>query len=135
MLYWESENPELGVVHHLMVLCYHLQHPSLYSPEGLEYSKGLLVDFVKRGLSTEEVRQRSRDQVDSGKRGWKVTARPDAHGAYDHPVQWTMTAADVVAAGKENYINSVQSWAQSVYEALRTAHTQNQPPTARYAAD
>jgi hypothetical protein len=119
MLFWENENPANGVVHHLMVLCYHLQHPSLYSPEGLEYSKGLLVDFVEGGLSTEAVRQRSRDQVDSGKRAWKITARPDAHGVYDHPIRWTKTAADVVAAGADNYVDSVRSWAQAVYESLQ----------------
>src|SRR5512145_2930017 len=50
MLFWENEHPPLGEVHHLMVLCYHLQHPSLYAPEGLEYAKGLLVDFIERGL-------------------------------------------------------------------------------------
>jgi hypothetical protein len=120
MLFWEAENSALGEVHHLMVLCYHLQHPSLYSPEGLEYSKGLLVDFVERGLSTEEVRQRSRDQVDSGKRIWKITGTPASHGAYEHPIRWTMTAADVIAAGVDHYCDSVRSWAQAIYEALES---------------
>lgn len=32
---WEGENPAVILqAHHLMVLCYHLQHPSLYSPRG-----------------------------------------------------------------------------------------------------
>ncbi len=44
MLGWESERPSvLGEVHHLMVLCYHLQHPSLYSPEGLSLSTPLML--------------------------------------------------------------------------------------------
>jgi hypothetical protein len=47
LLYWENENPALGTVHHLMVLSYHLQHPSLYSPEGLQYSLQQLIDFLK----------------------------------------------------------------------------------------
>src|SRR5262245_38185795 len=72
MLYWEFEYPDLGVVHHLMVLCYHLQHPSLYSPEGLRYSMQLLVDFVERGVSPQESRQRSRVIVDSANRKWKI---------------------------------------------------------------
>ena len=29
MLFWEAENPANGEVHHLAVLCYHLQHPHL----------------------------------------------------------------------------------------------------------
>src|SRR5688500_17798962 len=67
-LYWESEDPALGVVHHLMVLCYHLQHPSLYSPEGLRFGRQLLADFVEGGVSPQEVRGRERDRLDSGKR-------------------------------------------------------------------
>lgn len=119
MLFWEAEFPPLGEVHHLMVLCYHLQHPALYSPEGLQVARGLLEDFVGRGLSPAEVRQRHRDAVDSGKRGFKITARPGARGAYPQPVPWTMTAADVVAGGTEGYIENVRAWARSVYEALK----------------
>jgi hypothetical protein len=118
MLYWEAEKPALGVVHHLMVLSYHLQHPILYSPDGLTYSMGLLVDFVERGITPDQSRQDSRPKVDSGKREWKVTARPGSHGAYEHPVTWTKTAADVVAAGMEHYIDSVRAWAKSLHESL-----------------
>jgi hypothetical protein len=51
MLYWEAEYSEYGVVHHLMVFCYHLQHPRLYSPQGLEVGKRLLTDFLERSLT------------------------------------------------------------------------------------
>ncbi len=51
MLFWEAEEPARGEVHHLMVLCYHLQHPGLYSPAGLQHALGLLEDFVVRGQS------------------------------------------------------------------------------------
>jgi hypothetical protein len=121
MLYWEAEYPEYGVVHHLMVLCYHLQHPSLYSSQGLDVGKRLLIDFLERGLTTEEVRQRNRAQVDSGSRDWKITARPDSFGVYERPVHWTMTAADVIARGAERYVASVRDWAQSVFDALQSS--------------
>lgn len=49
MLYWENEQPELGSVHHLMVLCYHLQHPCLLSKAGLDYGVELLRDFLENG--------------------------------------------------------------------------------------
>jgi Family of unknown function (DUF5946) len=62
MLFWENENPGYGQVHHLMVLSYHLQHPSLYSPEGLSAAIHLLTDFWERGVPTEEVRKRNRRQ-------------------------------------------------------------------------
>jgi hypothetical protein len=119
MLFWESENRANWVVHHLMVLCYHLQHPSLYSPEGLTYSHQLLVDFVEKGISPGEVRQNRKADVASGNRNWKITARPNHHGAYDRSIQWPMTARDVVACGAEHYIESVRVWADSVYETLR----------------
>jgi hypothetical protein len=120
-LFWENEEPARGVVHHLMVLCYHLQHPSLYSREGLAYSRALLADFVERDVSPEEARRRNREVVDSGRRDWSVTARPGNQGAYEQPVQWTMTAADVVAGGANLYVENVKSWAASVNDALRAS--------------
>jgi hypothetical protein len=121
MLYWETEHPGYGEVHHLMVLCYHLQHPSLYSPEGLSAAMHLLADFLEHGVTTEEVRRRNRASVDSGMRTWKIKGTPASHGVYDPPIQWTMTAANVTAGGVDNYCDSVRTWAQSVYEALKTS--------------
>ena len=121
MLYWEVENPAFGAeVHHLMVLCYHLQHPSLYSPAGLNEARQLLVEFVEHGLSPAEARQRNRARVDSSRRNWKVTGTAASHGSYTHAMVWKMTAADVVASGLENYSDNVRSWAQSVNAALKT---------------
>lgn len=102
-LYWESEYPEAMAVHHLMVLCYHLQHPSLYAPEGLRHAQTLLHEFVVNGVSPAEMRERQRDQVDSGRRDWKVKSKVGARGSYDRPIPWTMTAADVVADGFDGY--------------------------------
>ena len=121
MLFWEAENPNYGVVHHLMVLCYHLQHPSLYSPEGLRQAITLLSDFLERGLTPEQVRKRSRNTVNSSTRTWKITGTPSSHGAYEHPIAWTMTAVDVIEDGKVNYCDSVRTWARSVLEDLERA--------------
>jgi len=120
--FWELADLEhLGSVHHLMVLSYHLQHPSLYSPEGLAHAKTLLVDFVVRGVTPQQVRQRDRDKVDSGKRRFKIKGTPESHGAYDHPVAWAMRSGDVVAGGTEHYVENVRAWAQSIYEDLRAS--------------
>jgi len=119
MLFWETENPANWTVHHLTVLCYHLQHPSIYSPDGLVNGKQLLTAFIRDGISPAEVRRTSRDKVNSNTRNWKITARPDSKGVYAHPVAWTMRAADVVARGSDRYCDSVREWAQSVYEALQ----------------
>lgn len=119
MLFWEAEQPALGEVHHLMVLCYHLQHPSLYAPEGLNAAKKLLVEFLENGLTPEQVRKQYASQVDSGQRHWKIKASSQAHGAYDTRMAWTMTAGDVVAGGAENYLQNVRAWARSVLESLK----------------
>lgn len=119
MAAWELTDPRLQEVHHLMVLCYHLQHPSLYSPEGLEWGKRLLVDFVDGGIATDEVRRRDRASLDSGRRKFKIRGTPEAHGRYARPVQWAMVAGDVTAGGTDAYCENVRAWARSVLRALR----------------
>lgn len=120
MLAWESEYA-IYDVHHLLVLCYHLQHPSLYSPEGLRGAQKLLVDFLNNGLSPQQVRQRDRVEVDPGKRKFKIKGAPGSHGAYVNPVAWSMTAVDVVAGGVEAYQDNVKAWARAVYNNLRAS--------------
>jgi hypothetical protein len=119
MLYWENEFPDYGVVHHLMVLCYHLQHPHKYSPEALVWGIKVLADFVERGTSLEDIRQRSRKTMDSGTRRFRIAGRSDHYGAYAKPVRWTMTAADVVANGAAQYIESVREWARVTLAAIK----------------
>ena len=121
MLFWEAENPKLGEVHHLMVLGYHLQHPSLYSPEGLVEGLRLLDLFVVQGVAPEVVRKQNRKWVDSSKRKWKIKASGGSYGSYKEPIAWSMTAADVVAGGAENYCENVKRWAQSIHAAVREA--------------
>ena len=121
MLVWEMEDPSLYVVHHLLVVSYHLQHPSLYSPEGFSGARVLLREFVDAGMSTEAVRKRDKSALDSGRREFKVTGSPEARGAYDRAVKWTMCAADVVAGGMEHYVENVSTWARSINEALKQA--------------
>lgn len=120
MLFWEAEFPAYGAeVHHLTVLSYFLQHPSLYSPEGLREARRLLAEFVEQGASPAEVRQRNRAQVDSSRRDWKITATATSHGAYAQAVTWTMTSADVVAGGTDHYCANVRAWAKSITETLK----------------
>ena len=122
MLFWENERPDYGAeVHHLMVLCYHLQHPSLYSPEGLEYAQGLLKDFLLSGTSPAQVHRWNRGKVASDRRLWKVRGSPGAAGAYGKPMRWTMTASDVVAGGLEDYPQSVRRWAASILAVIQAA--------------
>lgn len=120
MLFWEAEYPVYGAeVHHLTVLCYYLQHPSLYSPAGLKAAQQLLVKFVEQGASPAEVRRRNRARVDSSRRAWKITGTADSQGSYEHAISWKMTAADVVAGGSEHYCDKVRTWARLITEALK----------------
>jgi hypothetical protein len=121
MLFWEAEHPSYGEVHHLMVLCYHLQHPSLYSPDGLRYAMHLLAEFMERGATTDHVRKRHRVELDSSKRTWKIKGTPASYGSYERPIQWSITAANMTASGVDNYCESVRTWARSVYETLRAS--------------
>lgn len=121
MLFWENEDAQRGEVHHLAVLAYHLQHPRLYSPDGLAYALQLLSDFVERGVSTQEIRRQKSSEVASTTRFWKVRSSPGAFGAYSHPIAWRFTAQDVVLAGPDQYIESVRSWAQAILDDLRSS--------------
>lgn len=118
MLFWENENEANWAVHHLMVLCYYLQHPTLYSQDGVNVGKGLLTAFVKEGRSPAEMREANRERVNSKNRNWKITARPDDKGSYAYPVTWRMHAADVVRGGESQYLDNVRAWAKSMYEDL-----------------
>lgn len=120
MLAWEFEDPGgAGAVHHLTVLCYNLQHPSVYSPEGLRWAKSLLVDFVTHNLSLATARQRQSIDADSGTRTFKITGTPDSYGRYAHPVAWPITIGDVASGGLNGYGDRVRSWAASILTALQ----------------
>ncbi len=126
LLFWENQYPGYGAFHHLLVLGYHLQHPGLYSPAGLAYGLTLLVDFLENDLSPEEARRRSRDQVSSARRAWKVTRRPGVQGGYRRPVAWRTRIGDITRAGPRDYPANVQTWAASILEDLRASG--NLPP-------
>lgn len=115
---WELDH-QLYALHHLMVLCYHLQHPSLYSPEGLEGAKKLLVMFLEEGVEPSAVRKQMSQSVGSDKRNYKLTGRPDSYGQYEYPVRWEFRAVDVIEGGIGSYYASVLWWAESVLNSLR----------------
>ena len=121
LLAWESEDPQRWEVHHLTVLCYHLQHPSLYSPETLTGGLQLLTDFVEGGVTPGEIRRRNKVKLSSTHRKFKITGTVDRHGAHDRPILWTMRAVDVVAAGPDRYCESVRAWARAMQAVLKIA--------------
>jgi hypothetical protein len=126
LLFWELENLVLfQQAHHLSVLSYHLQHPSLYSPEGLSWAIKLLIDYYESDVHPRDSLSRERDNLDSGKRDFKFLGKPGRHGVYQNPVVWSMTIFDVVGSGKENYVSSVNAWAASIYFSLAQSKNLN----------
>jgi hypothetical protein len=120
LLGWEWEYNMLEV-HHLLVLCYHLQHPSLYSPEALKGGCAMFVAFVEDDMTPQQMRKRIAGQVDSGKRKYSITARPNAFGVYAKPVIWDMRIWDCVRLGPAQYYTSIRVWAASILAGLRAS--------------
>ncbi len=122
MLFWEDEYPDYGArVHLLAVLWYHLLHRTLFSTRGLTFGLDLLVKFVREGANPEDVRRESRTLVDGGNHDWKIRGVENSYAAYDSPVAWSMTTAEIVRVGHENYCESVKTWAASILEEFQTA--------------
>ncbi len=122
MLFWEAEYPHYGAeVHHLLVLCFYMQHPSRYSAEGLAEGKTLLTEFVAKGTPPQEMRRRNAPRVASDVRTTPITARPDNRGAYAHPVTWTIRAADVARADVRSYVANTREWARQTYAVLKAS--------------
>lgn len=115
---WELQY-QLYNMHHLMVLCYHLQHPQLYSPQALDSAKQLLVNFYEGDVSPQDVLKRTRQALDSGKRDYKITGTENVYGVYQHPVVWRMHVGAVVQAGRDVYYTSIKQWTESIIADLR----------------
>ncbi len=119
MLAWEFADPSgAGAAHNLTVLSYYLQHPSLYSPEGLQQGMRLLRRFIVDGAPAELVRRQLAGEADSGRRHYRIGGRPGRRADYPHPVAWTLTAPDVTGGGLEGYCDRVRAWARAVFADL-----------------
>ncbi len=122
MLYWEhelmAEGMNLMEVHFLMVASYHMQHPHLYSSETLVTIRHNVSEFLQGRLGLDQIHRATGEAARSDRRRHKITGHNGNHGGYATPVQWTMRAMDVVAAGKDQYVSNVRRWAKSVIAAL-----------------
>jgi hypothetical protein len=115
----DFEDSGAGSVHHLTVLCYHLQYPSLYSPEGLRYATGLLVEFLEKMKTPEIVRRENHDTDQNSQRNRSITSSGSNKSTYGTPPMWNMTIRDVVVGGSGNYPEKVRAWAESILRALK----------------
>lgn len=107
----ELEDPAYGAVHHLTVPAYMLQH-NRYSAAGWRWSRALLAESVRGGLSPADARRAYRRQLDSGNRDWSITRGP----AFERfgQIVWTTTIADVRFNTAEVYGADIRAWAEAV---------------------
>lgn len=120
ILAWELDH-KLYDVHHLLVLCFHIQHPELYSPEALIWALRALVEFLNTDLTPAELRQRAGHQFNPATRTHRIQGTPESHGSYKNPPDWSIHITDVVAGGLESYYASINSWSLSIYKDLLMA--------------
>ena len=119
MIVWDFDDfTGVGQIHHLTVISYNLQHPSLYSRKGLEYAKTSLLEFSKNPTAYTKHGMHDLKTLSSDVRDWKITGTAADHGNYEEKPVWTMRASDVVAGGLGNYVENVKRWSSSIIEAL-----------------
>jgi hypothetical protein len=108
----EYQNPAaFGAVHHLMVLCYMLQH-NAYSREAWLEARNMLAQFVQEGVTPAEIRRQNRARLDSGRRAGSITK--EAKLTEVNAIQWTRTIADVRLDNPDSYCADVVQWATAV---------------------
>ena len=103
-----------GVVHHLTVAAYMLQHSSKLTREGWLYERELLREFLVENKPPEFIRKQIRDLVDSGKRKFKIASKDGL--PVINKFTWTKTILNVRAENAEIYCADVITWAKSVLE-------------------
>jgi hypothetical protein len=103
-----------GVVHHLTVTAYMLQHSSKLTREGWLYERELLREFLVENKPPEFIRKQIRDLVDSGKRKFKIASKDGL--PVINKFTWTKTILNVRAENAEIYCADVITWAKSVLE-------------------
>jgi hypothetical protein len=110
----EFTDPAYGVVHHLTVAAYMVQHSSNLTREGWLHERELLREFLIEKKPPAFVRKQNRDLVDSGKRKFKIKSR-DGKPVIEKTT-WTKTVLDVRYENAEAYCEDINAWARSVLE-------------------
>src|SRR5512139_2097452 len=93
ILVLEFTDADYGVVHHLTVAAYMLQHSSKLTREGWLHMRELLREFLVENKPPAFIRKKNKDLVDSGKRKFKIASK-DGRPVISKTT-WTKTILDV----------------------------------------
>jgi hypothetical protein len=107
-----------GAVHHLTVATYMLQHSSKLTREGWLHMRGLLKEFIIENKPPAFIRKQNKDQVDSGKREFKIKSKNGERVI--NKSTWTKTILDVRTDNAEVYCADIAEWARSVLKDAET---------------
>lgn len=122
MIMWDFEDFNgVGKVHHLTVLSYNLQHPSVYSQKGLENAIISLEEFLFNPKSFSKHDEINRINLSSNVRDWKITGTLNEHAKYKFKPTWSIVASDIVNAGLDEYTKNVEKWGESVLQSLKNS--------------
>jgi hypothetical protein len=110
----EFTDAEYGVVHHLTVAAYLVQHSSKLTRESWLHERELLREFLVEKKPPVFIRKQNKNLVDSGKRKFKIKSK-DGKPVIDKTT-WTKTILDVRTETPKAYCEDVTAWARSVLE-------------------
>lgn len=108
----EYTDERYGVVHHLTVPAYMLQHPQQLSREAWRMMRETLRTFLVEGVSPAQRRKQVREKVDSGARSWSMRKGPRM--MLPEAFAWSETISGVDSSTPEQYCKDVEAWARSV---------------------
>lgn len=113
----EFQDPAYGIVHHLTVTAYMLQHSSQLTREGWLHERELLREFLVENKPPAFFRQQSKD-LDSSKRTFKIKSKNGK--PVISKVTWTKTILDIRMENAKDYCADVTTWAHSVLDEVDT---------------
>jgi len=110
-----------GVVHHLTVAAFMLQHSSKLTRAGWLFERELLREFLIEKKPPAFMRIQDKDLVDSSKRKFKIKSRDGV--PVINKTTWTKTILDVRTENAEVYCEDVTAWAKSALEEAEVVDT------------
>lgn len=108
----EFSDTAYGIVHHLTVAAYMLQHSSKLTREGWLHEYTLLKEFLVDNKTPAFIRRQNRELVDSGKRTFKIKSKSGV--PFISKSTWTKTILNVRAENAEVYCADINTWAEAV---------------------